>query len=264
VTSPRAELIGVGPLTAKRVLDDARGMLRQSFWRIAGVAIVFFAPPALIAGAIAVAIESVEPETSPLAPLVVIIAALVGVSLRVLGPVAFAGFLDEAVAKEYLHGRHHRLLVVLRDLPWRPLVIADLVVVLAVGLGLALFIVPGLIAFGLLAMVGPVIVQEQAGVASSFRRTIRLTRSAPRLVAVLVVAPFAVEEILHEIIHHTLHTSGFGPVVVGEWLVAILVGGALGLSEVALATELMARNPREAADSVDAGGLLDDGQASTV
>src|SRR3954452_2362654 len=165
---------GTEPLTVGRVTTDALGMLRQSFARIAGVAVVFFALPA----AVTIAAESIisNPSTErPVLTLVTTITALfVAATLSVLGPVAFAGFLDEAVAKEYLHGRRKRLGEVMRELPWRPLIIADLIVVFVVGVGLALFVVPGLVAFGGLGLVGVVIVQEHRGVRDSFRRTISL------------------------------------------------------------------------------------------
>ena len=136
---------------------------------------------------------------------------------------------------------------VLRKLPWRRLIVADLIVVVTVGIGMALFVVPGLIEFGLFGMVGVVIVQERAGVIASFRRTISLALTDPVLVAILIVAPFAFEEILHAVMYETLHSSGIGVQVVAEWIIAIVIGGTLGLLEVALATELMARNPRPGA-----------------
>jgi hypothetical protein len=253
LTESRAHLIGAGPLTARRVIGDALAMLRQSFWRISGVALIFFALPALMT----VVAQSIITNQDGDRPLLFVIALLVAVSLRVLGPVAFAGFLDEAVAKEFHHGHHKSLAEVMRELPWRRLIVADVIVVIAVGIGMALFVVPGLVEFGLFGMVGAVIVQERAGVAASFRRTVSLAISAPALVALLVVVPFAFEEILHLVIYETLHSSGVGVQLVTEWIIAILVGGTLGLFEVALATELMARNPQGAQ-------LLDDGKAPAV
>jgi hypothetical protein len=232
-------------------------MLRQSFARIAGVAVVFFALPAAVT-IVAESVISVLPGDRPGLTFIAIASALVVAgSLSVLGPIAFAGFLDEAVAKEYLQGHHTALGQVLRELPWRPLIIADLIVVFVVGAGLALFVLPGLVAFGGLGLVGVVVVQEHAGVRDSFRRTLMLAAGAPLLVTIVVVVPFAFEEIIHALLYETLHSSGIGVQVVGEWILAIAVGGTLGLLEVALATELIARHPRP-------GPLLDDGQAPAV
>jgi hypothetical protein len=245
VPENRAQTLGVGELTAQRVVNDALAMLRQSFARIVFAALVFFALPAAIAVFAERALLSMSTGVGGVPALVAYGAVIAAVSFRVLGPVAFAGFLDEAVAKQYLHGDHHSLSEVMKSLPWRPLIIADVLVVVAVAIGLALFVVPGLVAFGGLGLVGPVIVQEHASVMSSFRRTIRLAASAPLLVAGLVVTPFAVEQIVHELILHTLESSGIGVQLIAEWLLAVVLGGSLGLLEVALATELMARNPRQ-------------------
>src|SRR4051812_8166328 len=127
----RSHQLGAGPLTVGRVVNDALAMLRQSFARIAGVAVVFFALPALITAIAENALEQI-PGQGLLVVIFAVAAVFVAVALRVLGPVAFAGFLDEAVAKEYLHGQHHGLADVLRELPWRPLVIADVIVIVLV------------------------------------------------------------------------------------------------------------------------------------
>ena len=245
MTTTRRERLGSGALTGGRVVNDALGMLRQSLARIAVAALFFFAVPAFVAVLAEHALNALSPEHSSLAVITAYSAVMLAVSLRVLGPVAFAGYLDEAVAKEYHHGAHHRLRDVLASLPWRRLIVADIIVVVVVGIGLELFVVPGLIAFGALGLVGVVIVQEHNAVVPSFRRTINLAKTAPILVALLVVTPFALEQIAHEVILHTLESSGIGVQVIAEWLLAIVLGGTLGLLEVALASELIARNPRK-------------------
>jgi hypothetical protein len=262
MSTPRGHELGVGPLTAGRVINDAAAMLRQSFSRIAGAALVFFAVPALITVVAERSIAALPAAPGPLATVVALSAVVVAVSLRVLGPVAFAGFLDEAVAKEYLHGVRHTLREVMAQLPWRRLIVADVIVVVAVAIGLELLVVPGLVAFGGLGLVGVVIVQERDGVMASFRRTLALAVTAPLLVGMLVVTPFAFEQVVHEVVLHQLETSGVGVQLIAEWVIALIIGGTLGLLEVALATELMARHPRRAA--ADDAALLDDGQAPAV
>ena len=241
--SYRPHRLGTGPLTAGRVIGDALAMLRQSFWRIAGVAAVFFAVPALLVAGSRAALESLGPDPGSVPVVVAFAIALVGVGLRILGPVGFAGFLEEAVAKEYLYGTHHRLRHVLEVLPWRALIIADILVAGSTAIGLAILVVPGLIIYGLFAMVGPVLVSERAGVRESFRRTLRLSRAAFGLVVVLIIVPFGLEHLLHELLLETLHSAGLGAQVLVEWLAATLIGSGLGLIKVALAAELMARNP---------------------
>lgn len=263
MTETNGHRLGVGPLTARKVIGDDIGMLRQSFRRIAAAAIVFFAVPALIAALTVEVITLFVGEENAVIVTFAVVALVAAATVRVLGPIGFAGFLDEGVAKEYLHGEHSSLGEVMRSLPWKRLIAADLIVTLVVGIGLALLIVPGLVLYGLLGMIGPVVVQERASVRASFRRTIQLARFAPLLVAILVVVPFAFEEVLHGVMYETLHTSGLEIQIAAEWVVAIIIGGTLGLLEVALAAELMARHPRPAAEP-PAAGLLDDGQAPAV
>ena len=57
---------------------------------------------------------------------------------------------------------------------------------------------------------------------------------------VLIGAEHAVEEVMHEFFHE----SALGVQVAAEWVIAALVGGFVGLVEVALASELIARSPR--------------------
>ena len=199
--------LGSGPLTAVGVLRDSLSMLRQSFVRIAGVAIVFFAVPALIAAGVVEIVTLFVGDENGLIIALAIASLLVATALQVLGPIAFAGFLDAGVANEYLRGGHRRLDEVLRTLSWKRLIAADLIVTVIVGIGLSLFIVPGLILYGLFGLIGPVVVQEGAGVRSSFARTCALARFAPRLVIILVVVPFAFEEVLHGVIFETLDHS---------------------------------------------------------
>src|SRR3954453_1331610 len=102
--APGRPTLGDGSLTASGVIADVLGMLRQSLARISTAALLFFAFPALVAVVAEHALSSLAPDHGAAAALVVYSAVILAVSLRVLGPVAFAGYLDEAVAKQYFHG----------------------------------------------------------------------------------------------------------------------------------------------------------------
>jgi len=254
--------LGQGRLTVGRVANDALGMLTLGLGRIAGVAIVFFVLPAVLTAGIEVYLES-EPAHGALELIIVLITVTLAVLLRTLGPIAFSGILDEGVAQEYLRGHHQSMRSVLRRLPWRTLILADIVVSFAVSFGLFFLILPGLVLYGLLGLIGPVVVRERAGLRASLRRTIGLSTTVPVLVTVLVVIPFALEQVIHESIMEGLLHDAQAPIqIIAEWLLAIFLGGTLGLVEVALATELMIRNPLP--ETAGADLLLDDGQAPAV
>jgi hypothetical protein len=165
--------------------------------------------------------------------------------VRLFGPVVYAGYLDEAVGHEYFRGHRLGVRTILRTLPWGRLVVADLILIIGTIIGLSLFVLPGLIWLTLFTLVGPVIVQEHHGVIDGFRRTLQLSRGAWRMVLILVVALLVAEQVVHEATHQATHHSDFWVQVTVSWLVAAVAGGIVGLVEVALATELMARSPQE-------------------
>jgi hypothetical protein len=74
-------------------------------------------------------------------------------------------------------------------------------------------------------------------------RTYRISRPHWFLVLALVVIPLGVEHALAELVRHAVHDDGVLLVVGAEWLIAVTILAAVGVVEVALATELMARSP---------------------
>lgn len=171
---------------------------------------------------------------------------LVASLARFLGEILFAGYLDLAIGDEYYRGEHRTLRAGLRELPWRPLVTVDVIVNTAAAVGMALFLVPGLVVYTLFGLVGPVVVQERRGAADALRRTARIARPHWVMVLGLVVLPIGFEHALAELVRHALHDAGLLLVVGAEWLIGVTVLAAVGVVEVALATELMARTPDDA------------------
>ncbi len=236
-------MLGEGPLTYGRVLRQAWGMFRRHFWRVGLVALVLFVPPPLLVVMLDGLRESLEADPGLVRGLGFVIGMLIATMVQLFGPVVYAGYLDEAVGHEYFHGRHVRFREVLRSLPWVRLVIADLILVIGTGIGLLLFVVPGLIWLTLFVLIGPVLVQERHGISDGFSRTFQLARGAWQMILVLVVALLAAENAIHEIAHQLFHHSPVWQQVMAAWVVSASIGGIVGLIEVALASELMARSP---------------------
>ena len=85
-------------------------------------------------------------------------------------------------------------------LPIGRLAAADAVLALATLVGLALFVIPGIIVFTLWSLVGPVITIEDRLVGSAFRRSWQLVRPCFWLTLWLVTVPLQVEQaVLHAI-----------------------------------------------------------------
>ena len=207
-------------------------------------------PPALLAELVQELAERIEPGADPVMFAVLIAGVLAVVVLKLLGPVAYAGYLDEAVGHGYFHGSKRTVGDVIRSLPLGRLLIADVILVAFVSLGLVLLVVPGIVIATLFGLVGPVIVQERRRVGDAFRRTYRLSRPAWRIIVLLVVIPIGLESAFEEFVLERAHEIHPAVEIGAEWLLAVTAGAIVGLIEVAIATELMARMPEPAPESV--------------
>jgi hypothetical protein len=236
---------GTGPLTARLVVRHAWAMTRGRRGRIAAAAAAFFVPAALVW----FAAEELRPTPDETWAVRVALAALVVVGANLawtLGVVAFAGFLDLAVGDHYFRRRPHTLGTVLRTLPWGALVVVDVLLVAALVVGLAAAVVPGIVVGILFGLVGPVVVHERRRPLDALRRTARISRPHWPLVLGLVVVPWWIEAVLSEAVRETAHGAGLLLHAAVEWFLAGTLLAAVGVLEVALAAELMARTPDRA------------------
>jgi hypothetical protein len=231
------------PLTARLVLGHAGNLLRMGFARVVVAALVFFLEPAIVSvllEGVGISMPAASGILAGTAATLVLAAALF---LRLLTPVFFAGYLDEAIGREYFDGHHRAWREISREIPWGRLLIADVALIVAIEIGLALLVIPGIVICLCFALVGPVVVQERRGVLDAFRRTYRISRLAIPLVLFLVVLPLMAEGLLAEALHQVLHQATLLIQLLGEWMLLVVLGITVGLLEVALATELMRRNP---------------------
>jgi hypothetical protein len=223
-------------------------MWRARSRRIAGAAFVFFVPPALLFfGSEALRDAYADSSGEARWMLLVALVALASVA-RFLGAIFFAGFLDLAIGDDYFRGESRTLRGVLRDLPWVPLLVVDVVVNVAATIALAFFILPGIAVYTLWGLVGPVVVQERRRPWDALKRTARISRPHWMMVFGLVVVPLAIEHALAEFVRHLVENDGVLVVVLTEWLIAMTMLAAVGVAEVSLATELMARSPESPRD----------------
>jgi hypothetical protein len=218
-------------------------MLRHGFWRVAGVALIVFIPPPLLSELAEEFAVDVQPRDDPVLWALLAAGIVIVVVLKLIGPVVYAGYLDEAVGHGYVHGSNRTLRDVIRSLPLVRLFVADVILVTAVTLGLILFVVPGIVIATLFALVGPVIVQERRTLVDAFRRTYRISLPAWRIIILLVLVPIGIEHAIAEVVLERAHEIHPIVEVVAEWVLAVSVGAGVGLLEVAMAMELMARVP---------------------
>jgi len=211
---------------------------RERFWRVAGTAFVVFGVVAAI-DAVATVLVIDRHVSRPAGAAITSTASAV---FSMVGVVVYAGILDKVVGA-HLHG-HADLSIpeIWRVIPLRRLLAADVVLATATLVGSALFVIPGVIIFTMWSLVGPVITIEDHTVGSSFRRSWRLVRPYFWLTFFLVTLPLEVEQtVLHAIHYADIFEHPFVPAFLLNGLLGMVVGSVVGLVEVVLAYELIAR-----------------------
>jgi hypothetical protein len=189
------------------------------------LAAIVFLPLGLI-GAIASDIE-IDPENVDsaleVAALVGAIGAVTATSL--LGEVFYSG----AIAIGLTHPEHERppgLREMARRINYRRLIVIDILYVALVLLGMAAFVIPGVLVFVYLGLTGPVVEIEERSIRGAFRRSFELVRGRFWFVF-WVLAPIeilgdAVGEYLGHGIHELLADS-----FLGTWLAETVASSVL-------------------------------------
>ncbi len=109
-------------------------------------------------------------------------------------------------------------------------------------IGFALFVIPGIVIFTLWSLVGPVITIEDRPPGSALRRSSALVRRSFWLTLFLVTLPLEVEEtVLHAIQYTEIFEHPLIPAFLLNGLLGMVIGSIVGLVEVVLAYELIAR-----------------------
>jgi hypothetical protein len=230
-----------GRLRVGEILGAALRVYRERFWRVAGTAfVVFGAVAAIDALATVLVIDRHVPRPGGAA-----LTSTVSAVIATAGVVLYAGILDKVVGA-HLHGHPDLTLSEIRKvLPFGRLVAADVVLALATLVGLALFVIPGIIIFTLWSLVGPVITIEDGSVGDSFRRSGQLVRPHFWLTLFLVTLPLQIEQAVLHAIHYTdLFEHPLVPAFLLNGLLGMVIGSIVGLIEVVLAYELIARVAR--------------------
>ncbi len=222
------------------MVEAALRTYRERFWRVAGTAFVVFGAVAVID--VIATILVVDHVTSPVGDAIASTAAAV---FAMAGVVVYAGILDKVVGA-HLHGHPDlSLREVWRVLPLGRLAAADVVLALTTLAATALFVIPGVIIFTLWSLVGPVITIENRTVTSAFGRSWHLVRPRFWLTLLLVTLPLQIEQAALHAIHYTeLFEHPVVPAFLLNGLLGMIIGSAVGLIEVVLTYELIARTDR--------------------
>lgn len=220
-------------LRARTVVRTALRILRERPRRVIGTAAVVFGTTAWISAVIEV--EIVEAS----APIEIdALASIFAAAVSGYGIVFYAGLLD-LVLRSYLDGEADVPLdTALSRLPLTRLLLADLALIALSAIGIFLLVIPGIIVFTLLCLVGPIIVSEDLRVVPALKRSARLVKPHFWMTFFLVTIPFTIEDQLL----HGIDLSIFDHRLIGAFCVSAAigatVGATVGLLEVVLAHEL--------------------------
>jgi hypothetical protein len=227
----------------RTVVGAALRTYRERFWRVAGTAFVVFGTVAAI-DALATVLVIDRHVSRPVGALITSAASAV---FSMAGVVLYAGILDKVVGT-HLHGHPDlRISEIWKVLPLRRLMAADVVLAITTLAGLALFVVPGVVVFTLWSLVGPVITIENRAVGSAFGRSWQLVRPHFWLTLGIVVAPLQVEQAALHAIHYTdIFEHPLVPAFLLNGLLGMVIGSVVGLVEVVLAYDLIARSTNHA------------------
>jgi hypothetical protein len=125
-----------------------------------------------------------------------------------------------------------------------PLLAVAFLQAVMVGLGLVLLVIPGFIIWTFTAVVGPVVVAEDIGIRSSFRRSFRLVRGNAWRVFVVVFAVEVLAAILAAIIGVVFKSIGES----GDNPIALAIGEAFTFPLEVFAVAVMYWRLREIED----------------
>jgi hypothetical protein len=131
--------------------------------------------------------------------------ALTGLGLAIFSEPLFAALLEKLV-DPVLEGRAPPPMGrAAREVPYGRLLVAELLLVLVVGIGLVLLVVPGLVALTVLGLAGPLVIAEGLGPVQAMRRSYRLLRPHLPQALLLVLAPVLVTTALWYVLDEAIH-----------------------------------------------------------
>lgn len=240
----RSERVGAAAIRAREIVAAAIHSGRRHRRSILVIAVVVFGLSALVEAALE---EWGRASTVGFALTTVV--GSVAVAADILGEVFFVGVLDRLVG-EAAHGRPAQSIpTVIRTLPYRPLILADVLVTILFLVALLPFmpgvlllpvpILPGVIVFTLLCLSGPIVNIEGRSAVSAIRRSAQLVLGRFGLAFLLVTVPFFVADWFATSIEETFHSLPFGAEFLIHLTVTVVIAVVTGLIQVELAHRLI-------------------------
>lgn len=209
----------VDSLRIRAVAAEALAVTRTSWRELLLLGLLLFVPLGLLtalAPGDGIEVERLDdPHLLTAVPL-----GIAQVVAPLIGTVLFAGAASSAVSRHRGH-EVDGVLALARKLPYGKLIAADILLVVAMGLGLLAFIVPGVIALVWFCLVAPIIEHEGGTVRHAFGKSRELVRGHFRQVAWLVWPAVLLQSVI-EGLAETVAFGTLGHGFLAEWLASIL------------------------------------------
>lgn len=233
--------LGTGaPPTIRSVIRAALALYRAEPGKVAIAAIVTFLPIDVVT----ILLHGLSAHLFELGHTGVAVGAVyISFFLITAGQVFLAGVYDHMMAASLENRPVMGIGEVYRRLPMGRLILADLAVSVVVSVAALLLLVPGILAFALFGIVGPIINIEDRGIFDALKRSASLVRPHIWMACILIVIPFWIEFG----IEHWFQSFAEGV----PWALILLVSLALSVSlrpmvslfEVVLGHALIRRYP---------------------
>jgi len=226
------------------ILRAAAGTYHRRFGTIALLGLAVFAPAALIDGIASRAAESLVDDSVWWVKLLVTGLVIIDLGAGAAALTLYSGVLDRLISADRRGHRIQGLRAVLRVLPWGRLLVTDLLVWGVSAAAAFFFLIPGLIAFTLLSIAGPVIIIEDLRPLPALRRSAKLIVRHALPAALLVTLPTVIEEITSDLLLESSVVERLSFVLLADIALAVVVTSAVGVLEITMAHALIQEDQR--------------------
>lgn len=220
------------------VFLTAASMYRRFPARVVGTALLVFPLVMVLEAVVHELAQHASGEASTLA-LGSLLTASSGVAIA-FGELMFAGVMDESVGAAFQGARMPTVLEILRSLPLRTLLVADLVLLLATVAAASLLVGPAVVIVTLTSIAGPIVIVERRSAMASLRRSSALVWPHFWTAFAAVAVPISIEGGVVELaIERAGGAHAAFVVAAAGGALGVTIGAFIGLCEVVLGRTLL-------------------------
>jgi hypothetical protein len=219
-------------IRGRQVLAGAAHAGRVHWQRVLVAALIVF-------GISAVAETASDALVADSAAAVAVPIGVCAFAIDLFGEVFFTGLLERMVGQARYGAPEQGVLTVLRTLPYRRLIVADILVTVLVALGYLALVVPGVVLFTLLCLAAPIVNIEGKSALGAMRRSAQLARGRFGLTLILVVVPFSIADWIGTTVQDVVHGEPLWLDLVVRLVVTIVIAIGTGLVQVELTYRLI-------------------------